>query len=186
MDRQLSGPDRRAATLERLGSEAFDHLVIGGGIVGARVALEAAVSGASVALLDAGDFGGATSGASSKLIHGGLRYLPMGDVRLVRESHLERRALLDRVAPHLVEPLAFLPPLYRGGPHRPAAVGAGLATYAMLSGFQRARARLVGVESARRLVPQLRTDGLRAAGLYEDAQSEGDPAAVRPDPEAAS
>ncbi len=161
----------RGAALERLASQTFDLLVIGAGIVGARVAYEAARSGATVALLDAGDFGGATSSASSKLIHGGLRYLPMGDLRLVRESHQERRALLDWVAPHLVRPLRFVLPVYRGGPHRAVSVGAGLFTYSLLSGFRHSRARLVGAEGARRLVPPLRTDGMRAAGVYEDAQT---------------
>ena len=161
----------RDATRERLASETFDLLVIGAGIVGARIALEAARTGASVALLDAGDFGGATSSASSKLIHGGLRYLPLGDVRLVRESHLERRALLDRVAPHLVRPLTFVLPAYRGGPHSAAAMAAGLLAYSALSGFHHSRARIVGARGARRLVPPLRTEGLVAAGVYRDAQT---------------
>jgi len=164
-------PGDRVRALERLGSETFDLLVIGAGIVGARVAYEAARTGAAVALLDAGDFGGATSSASSKLIHGGLRYLPMGDLRLIRESHLERRALLDHVAPHLVRPLAFLLPVYGGGPHRSLAIGAGLLTYSVLSGFRHTRARLVGPKHATSLVPPLRTEGMRSAGLYEDAQT---------------
>lgn len=171
MERELARPGDRAATLERLGSRTFDLLVIGAGIIGARVAFEAARAGAAVALLDAGDFGGATSSASSKLVHGGLRYLPMGEYRLIRESHLERRALLDRVAPHLVRPLAFLLPVYGGGPHRALAVGAGLLTYSLLSGFRHSRARLVGAARARRLVPPLRTDGMHGAGLYEDART---------------
>ncbi|HYW24354.1 MAG TPA: glycerol-3-phosphate dehydrogenase/oxidase [Terriglobales bacterium] len=171
MQREVARPGDRAGTLERLASGSFDLLVIGAGIVGARVAYEAARSGAAVALLDAGDFGGATSSASSKLVHGGLRYLPMGDVRLIRDSHLERRALLDRVAPHLVRPLAFLIPVYGGGPHRAIGLGAGLFTYSLLSGFRHSRASIVGRERARRLVPPLRTDGMHAAGLYEDAQT---------------
>ena len=161
----------RAATLERLQSQTFDLLVIGAGIIGARVACEAARAGASVALLDAGDFGGATSSASSKLVHGGLRYLPLGDIGLIRESHLERRALMDRVAPHLVRPLVFLLPIYRAGPHRAAATAAGLLTYSLLSGFRHSRARMVRPDAARRLVPPLRTRGMRSAGLYEDAQT---------------
>jgi glycerol-3-phosphate dehydrogenase len=157
--------------LDRLASETFDLLVVGAGIIGARIALEAARAGARVALLDAGDFGGATSSASSKLVHGGLRYLQMGDLRLVRESHLERRALLERVAPHLVRPLRFLIPVYRGGPHRALTIAAGLLTYSALSGFRRSRARMVGAEGARRLVPALKTAGMVAAGVYEDAQT---------------
>jgi glycerol-3-phosphate dehydrogenase len=164
-------PGDRAGTLERLGSQTFDLLVIGAGIVGARVAYEAARTGATVALIDAGDFGGATSSASSKLVHGGLRYLPMGDYRLIRESHVERRVLVDRVAPHLVRRLAFVLPVYGGGPHRALTIGAGLFTYSLLSGFRHTRARMVGSAHARRLVPPLRTDGMHGAGLYEDAQT---------------
>jgi glycerol-3-phosphate dehydrogenase len=166
-----ASPGDRAGTLERLGSLTFDVLVIGAGIVGARVAYEAARAGAAVALLDAGDFGGATSSASSKLVHGGLRYLPMGDLRLIRESHLERRALLDRVAPHLVRPLAFLLPVYESGPHRVLTIGAALFTYSLLSGFRHTRARMVGAAAARGLVPPVRTARMRGAGVYEDAQT---------------
>src|SRR5260370_14117771 len=92
--------------------DEFDRCVVGGGIIGSRVALEAAQAGLKVALVDRSDFGSGTSQASSKLIHGGLRYLPMGDIGLVRENHLERRALLDSVARNLVWPLDFLVPIY--------------------------------------------------------------------------
>jgi glycerol-3-phosphate dehydrogenase len=161
----------RERTLERLGGQTFDLVVIGGGIVGARVAYEAALTGATVALLEARDFGAATSSASSKLIHGGLRYLQRYDFDLVREAHRERRALLDRVAPHLVRPLTFVVPVYRGGLRAPAVVGAGLLTYSALSGFRHSQNRLVGRRAARALVPDLKTDGMRVAGVYEDAQT---------------
>jgi glycerol-3-phosphate dehydrogenase len=157
----------RAEALERLGSERFDLLVIGGGIVGAGIAEAATAHGLSVALVDRGDFAGATSSASSKLIHGGLRYLRLGDVRLVRESHRERRVLTRVVAPHLVRRLPFLLPLYRDGPYSPWTVHAGVVAYSAL-----ARARLhgpVGRTSARRVVPQLRMDGYRSGALYADA-----------------
>ena len=171
VDQDAVGPRDRDRALERLRTEVFDLLVIGAGIVGARVACEAARSGARVALLDAGDFGGATSSASSKLIHGGLRSLQMGDLRLISESHAERRALLTHVAPHLVWPLTFVLPVYRGSPHRAVTVGAALLTYSALSGFRHSRARMVGPAAARRLIPPVRTDGMRAAGVYEDAQT---------------
>jgi glycerol-3-phosphate dehydrogenase len=161
----------RAGALERLESEMFDLLVIGAGIIGARIAFEAARAGARVALLDARDFGGATSSASSKLIHGGLRYLQMGELRLVRESQLERRVLLDTVAPHLVRPLTFVLPVYRGGPHGAKTIRAGLLTYAALSGFRHTRARMVSPGAAARLVPPLRTEGMVSAGVYLDAQT---------------
>lgn len=141
--------------------------MIGGGIVGAGIASEAARAGLTVALADKGDFGAETSSASSKLVHGGLRYLRLGDVRLVRESHQERRALMRVVAPHLVRRIPFLLPLYRGGPYRPATVQAGIWLYSTL-----ARERLGGFvrpERARRSVPALVLHGLRGCGLYSDA-----------------
>jgi glycerol-3-phosphate dehydrogenase len=157
----------RGHALDRLERRVFDVLVIGGGIIGAGVAAEAARAGLAVALVDRADFGGATSSASSKLIHGGLRYLKLGDIRLVREAHQERRVLMRVVAPHLVRRLPFLLPLYRGGPYRPLVVQTGIGLYQTL-----ARARLNGlvrVERARRMVPALRPEDLRACGLYADA-----------------
>jgi glycerol-3-phosphate dehydrogenase len=160
-------PPGRADALERLASRRFDLLVVGGGIVGAGIAESASAHGLDVALVERGDFGGATSSASSKLIHGGLRYLTLGDVGLVREAHRERRVLMNVVAPHLVRRLPFLMPLYADGPYRPWLVQSGILLYSTL-----ARARLngpVSVARARRLVPQLRTDGLRSCALYADA-----------------
>jgi len=157
----------RSERLERLGSTRFDLLVIGGGIVGAGIAEAASAHGLRVALVEKGDFAGATSSASSKLIHGGLRYLRLGDVALVREAHHERRVLMNVVAPHLVRRLPFLLPLYDDGPYRPWFVQTGIILYSTL-----ARAQLNGlvdVERARGMVPQLRTTGLRACALYADA-----------------
>ena len=88
---------QRSGAWERLAGGAFDLLVIGAGIIGSRIAYEAAAAGLKVALVDAGDFGGATSSGSSKLIHGGFRYLPMGDLSLVWESQRERKALLGKI-----------------------------------------------------------------------------------------
>ncbi len=157
----------RVDALEQLASRRFDLLVIGGGIIGAGIAEAASAHGLSVALVDKGDFGSATSSASSKLIHGGLRYLRLGDVGLVREAHHERRLLMTVVAPHLVRRLPFLFPLYDDGPFRPWFVQTGIVLYSTI-----ARARLNGpiaVERARRMVPQLRADGLRKCALYADA-----------------
>jgi glycerol-3-phosphate dehydrogenase len=159
--------DARVAASERLASSEFDLLVIGGGIVGAGIAEAASAHGLHVALVDKGDFAGATSSASSKLIHGGLRYLRLGDVGLVREAHHERRVLMNVVAPHLVRRLPFLFPLYEDGPYRPWFVQTGIVVYSTL-----ARAKLnglVGRERAERLVPELRQKRLRACALYEDA-----------------
>ncbi len=157
----------RVEALEQLASRRFDLFVIGGGIIGAGIAEAASAHGLSVALVDKGDFGSATSSASSKLIHGGLRYLRLGDVGLVREAHHERRMLMTVVAPHLVRRLPFLFPLYDAGPFRPWFVQTGIVLYSTI-----ARARLNGpiaVERARRMVPQLRTEGLRKCALYADA-----------------
>ena len=157
----------RSRHLERLGSQPFDLLVVGGGIIGAAVASHAARLGLAVALVDARDFGGATSSSSSKLIHGGLRYLRLGDVGLVREAHHERRLLSAVVAPHLVRRVQFLFPLYEGGPFRPAFVQTGIVLYSAL-----ARSRLnwlVGADRAVELVPELRREGLRSCALYADA-----------------
>ena len=150
--------------------EQFDLLVIGAGIIGSRVALEAAQAGLKVALVDRSDFGSGTSQASSKLIHGGLRYLPMGDVGLVRESHLERRALLDTVARNLVWPLDFLVPIY-DGVRAAAELWAGLVVYSALSGFRHSRNGLIGPKRARQLVPDLIPEHLTACGVLQDAQS---------------
>jgi len=159
----------RVAAVEQLAARRFDLLVVGGGIVGAGIAEAATAHGLDVALVDRADFASATSSASSKLIHGGLRYLQMGDVRLVREAHQERRYLMNVVAPHLVERLPFLFPLYRGGPHRPIVVRTGVLLYSTL-----ARARLNGRVSetrALRLVPQLKTERLHSSALYADART---------------
>jgi glycerol-3-phosphate dehydrogenase len=157
----------RVARIEQLAARRFDLLVIGGGIIGAGIAEAATAHGLDVALVERGDFAGATSSASSKLIHGGLRYLQMGDVRLVREAHQERRALMTVVAPHLVERLPFVFPLYTDGPHRPWFVRTGVLLYSAL-----ARAKLNGrVSEARalRLVPRLKTEHLHSSALYADA-----------------
>jgi glycerol-3-phosphate dehydrogenase len=157
----------RVAAVEQLAARRFDLLVIGGGIVGAGIAEAATAHGLSVALVDRGDFAGATSSASSKLIHGGLRYLQMGDVGLVREAHQERRYLMSIVAPHLVERMPFVFPLYRDGPHRPWFVRTGVLLYSAL-----ARAKINGRVSNQRalgLVPALRTDNLHSTALYADA-----------------
>src|SRR5438046_7808353 len=148
----------RSDSIEQLGKRRFDLLVIGGGIVGAGIAAEAARAGVAVALVDRGDFGAGTSSASSKLIHGGLRYLRLGDIRLVREAHHERRLLMQVVAPHLVRRLPFLLPLYRNGPYGRLTMQTGLVLYSALA---RARlSRLVPPERARKHVPRLRPHGL--------------------------
>jgi glycerol-3-phosphate dehydrogenase len=146
--------------------------VIGGGINGAAVAREAALRGLKVALVEAGDFAGGTSSRSSKLIHGGLRYLEQFDFRLVRESRRERRILRD-VAPHLAQPLPFLLPIYEGDPYIPLKIRAGLTLYDWLGNMGRDdRHRMLTPEKTTELVPPLRTEGLRAGAVYFDSATD--------------
>lgn len=162
----------RATALQRMGAEPFDLLVIGGGIVGAGVARDAALRGLRTALVEKGDFGGGTSSHSSRLIHGGLRYLEHANFRLVFEASRERRILLQ-VAPHLVWPVAFLFPAYQGARLRAWQLSAGLWLYDALSLFRNVRAhRWLGRQAARRAEPGLREKGLAGAGLYYDAQTD--------------
>ncbi|MFD8914454.1 FAD-dependent oxidoreductase [Streptomyces sp. NPDC059575] len=160
----------RAETREQLSRASYDLLVIGGGILGISTAWHAAQSGLRVALVDAGDFAGATSSASSKLLHGGLRYLQTGAVKLVAENHFERRAVSRQVAPHLANPLTFYLPVYKGGPHGAAKLGAGVFAYSALSAFGDGVGHLLSPSRAARDVPELRTENLKAVAVYGDDQ----------------
>ncbi|MGH3309667.1 MAG: FAD-dependent oxidoreductase [Streptomyces sp.] len=169
--RPAAGADpSRAETRDLLANATYDLLVIGGGILGTSVAWHAAQSGLRVAMVDAGDFAGATSSASSKLVHGGLRYLQTGAVRLVAENHHERRVLAKDVAPHLVNPLKFYLPVYKGGPHGAAKLGAGVFAYSALSAFGDGVGRLVSPSRAAADNPGLRTENLKAVAVYGDHQ----------------
>jgi glycerol-3-phosphate dehydrogenase len=161
----------REAGLRKLGEEKFDVLIVGGGITGAGAALDAASRGLRVALVEAADLASGTSSRSSKLIHGGLRYLEQRDFKLVREALHERDLLVSRLAPHLVQPVPFLYPLYKKVLERPY-VGAGLALYDAMEGTKRPVPfhRHLTVRGATRKVPALRTDGLAGAMTYYDAQ----------------
>ncbi len=160
----------RTETLERLDRADLDLLVIGAGIVGARVAYEAARAGLHVALVDSGDFGSGTSSASSKLVHGGFRYLPMGDVGLIRQSQRERRLLLEVIAPNLVRRIPFLLPDYAGSTRGPATLAAGLVLYRALAG-RGGRIDLMSRDEALAHVPSLRAGGLRMCGMFEEAET---------------
>ncbi|WP_431885646.1 glycerol-3-phosphate dehydrogenase/oxidase [Micromonospora wenchangensis] len=179
---QLS-PQRRAADLRRLRAERFDVLVIGGGATGAGAALDAASRGLKVALVEARDFAAGTSSRSSKLIHGGLRYLEQLEFHLVHEALTERGLLATRLAPHLVRPVPFLIPLPAGRGLRdlPARLfrrsyyGAGVAAYDAFAGlFGTGRGmplhRHLTREGARRVFPSLRADALAGAIRYYDGQ----------------
>ncbi|MEK6320183.1 MAG: glycerol-3-phosphate dehydrogenase/oxidase [Acidobacteriota bacterium] len=163
----------RAANLERMRLDAFDLAIIGGGITGAGVALDAASRGLKVALVEKRDFASGTSSRSSKLIHGGLRYLEQLHFGLVRES-LHERAVLSRMAPHLSKPLQFLVPVYSSSERSPLGtnrlkLAAGLWLYDLLAGGQNiARHRWLEPPDALKLAPALDPSGLRGAFLYYD------------------
>jgi glycerol-3-phosphate dehydrogenase len=148
----------------------FDLLIIGGGITGTGVALDAAQRGLKVALVDKGDFAAATSSASSKLVHGGLRYLEHAELSLVHEALAERRHLL-RNAPHLVKPLRFILPFYRQS-RMPRWKGRiGLWLYDLLAGSHNLkRSRDLSLLRLSKSFPALRRDGLLSAAEYYDAQ----------------
>ncbi len=158
--------------LSAFAGQIFDVAIIGGGINGAATAREAALRGLKVALVDAGDFAGGTSGRSSKLIHGGLRYLEQFDFKLVHESRAERRTLLA-LAPHLARPLPFVLPIYRGDPYYPLKVRTGLAIYDLLGNLGATdRHRMLKPADALRLIPGLQSQGLRAAAVYFDSETD--------------
>jgi glycerol-3-phosphate dehydrogenase len=161
----------RGATLGRLADGRFDVLVIGGGITGAGAALDAASRGLRVALVEARDLAAGTSSRSSKLIHGGLRYLEQLDFKLVYEALRERDLLVSRLAPHLVRPVPFLFPLYRKVVERPY-VGAGLALYDAMEGTHRPvpHHRHLSARGALKRAPALSPERLAGAMLYYDAQ----------------
>jgi len=147
-------PAGRAAALKRLAEEHFDLLVVGGGITGAGLARDAALRGLNVALVEKEDFGHGTSSRSSKLVHGGLRYLVHGEVGIVRESARER-AVLRRIAPHLVHPLAFLFPIFHGD--STFFYRTGLSLYDWLAGVTPAEQhRMVDAETVKTWAPGLR------------------------------
>ena len=162
----------RLVSLERFEREVFDVLIIGGGITGAGLALDAAARGLKTALVEKRDFAAGTSSRSTKLIHGGLRYLEQFDVALVREALLER-SVLARIAPHQAEAFPFVIPIYadrqRNYDH-PLIMRAGLFLYDLLAGRQNfAKHRRLSREEALRLAPQLDPRGLKGAFLYYDA-----------------
>lgn len=165
-----SAASYRAQAREDLSRGTFDLLVIGGGILGISVTWMAAQAGLRVAMVDAGDFAAATSSASSKLVHGGLRYLQTGNFKLVAENHRERRALAESIAPHMVQPLQFLVPIYENGPHRAAKLGAGVFLYSALSAFGDGMGHIVSAKAAQRRVPALKSAGLKSAAVYTDHQ----------------
>jgi glycerol-3-phosphate dehydrogenase len=154
--------------LASLQDAELDAVVIGGGMAGAGVARDLALRGASVALFEKGDFASGTSSKSSKLIHGGLRYLELADFKLVRESLREKKTL-ERLAPHLIRPLPFLVPVYRGAARGLIKVRLGMWLYDLLTpGKTTERYRVLKPVDALTMVPNVRAEDLRGAGYYFD------------------
>src|SRR5688572_28326368 len=150
----------------------FDVIVVGAGINGAGIARDAAMRGLRVLLVDKGDIGCGTSSASTRLIHGGLRYLEHFEFGLVRESLRERETLL-RIAPHLVRPLPITIPLYKQSKRGPATIRAGMIAYDLLSiGKSLPRHRMFSRNDTLKQTPGLNPEGLRGSALYFDAQIE--------------
>jgi glycerol-3-phosphate dehydrogenase len=168
------GPEERAAAITALKEKELDILVVGGGIVGTGAALDAVTRGLSVGLLEARDWASGTSSRSSKLVHGGIRYLEQLDFRLVREALIERGLLLQRIAPHLVKPVRFLYPLKTPVIER-FYIGAGMLLYDI---FSWSGGRPPGVPHHRHLskrqvmraIPSLSKDALVGGITYYDAQ----------------
>jgi glycerol-3-phosphate dehydrogenase len=176
-------PKRRAADLRRLRAERFDVLIIGGGVTGAGAAVDAAARGLKVALVEASDYAAGTSSRSSKLIHGGLRYLEQLEFGLVHEALTERGLLATRLAPHLVRPVPILVPLpagqgrtaLAGRAWRRSYYGAGVAVYDAFAGLVGAGRgmplhRHLTRESTRRIFPSLRADAVAGSIRYYDGQ----------------
>ncbi|MGV0991733.1 MAG: glycerol-3-phosphate dehydrogenase/oxidase [Mycobacterium sp.] len=162
------GPAQRAEAWQRLGSEQFDVVVIGGGVVGAGAALDAATRGLKVALVEARDFASGTSSRSSKMFHGGLRYLEQLEFGLVREALHERELSLTTLAPHLVKPLPFLFPLTNRWWERPY-IAAGIFLYDQLGGSKSVPAqRHLTKSGALRLAPGLKRNALIGGIRYYD------------------
>jgi glycerol-3-phosphate dehydrogenase len=170
------GPQARDQALSRMAAHELDVLVVGGGVVGAGVALDAATRGLSTGLVEARDWAAGTSSRATKLIHGGLRYLEMLDFGLVREAIKERGLLHQRLAPHLVKPVPILYPLQHRGWER-LYVGAGIALYdamAVTSGYGSGLPlhRHLSRRHALRIAPGLKKEALVGAIQFYDAQVE--------------
>src|SRR5580698_1632604 len=154
-------------------TDVYDLVVIGGGITGVGIARDAALRGLKVAVFEKADYASGTSSKSSKLIHGGLRYLEHGEIGLVFESVSERR-IQTRVAPHLVRPQPFLIPIYRGVRPGLEIMNVGLWIYDSLALFRAPRLHKTfrGAKAALAIEPQLKGEGLRGALEYYDCATD--------------
>src|SRR4051812_3074892 len=159
---------RNQNEMTELSGRQFDLLVIGGGITGCGVARDAAMRGLDVALAERDDFASGTSGRSSRLVHGGIRYLEHGQLHLVYESIRERQTLL-RIAPHLVKPLAFTWPVYRDARIGKMRLSAALIAYYVLAGGRSRLHSILNVRETLEREPSLESTGLTGGAVYYDA-----------------
>ncbi|MDB5084114.1 MAG: dependent oxidoreductase, partial [Bacilli bacterium] len=168
----LFSASSRTACLQEMSGSILDVLILGGGITGAGIAWDASLRGMKAGLVEMNDFASGTSSRSTKLIHGGLRYLKQGEMRLVREVGRERTLLHHRL-PHLVTPLPMLLPIYKGNAYGPFTTSAGLFLYDRLAGVDKAERRtmLTRAETIQQ-EPLLLTDDLIGAGSYYEYRTD--------------
>src|SRR5690349_8676119 len=168
---RVSFDHSKSGLMRQLFDRRFDVLVIGGGITGCGVARDAALRGLSVALVERDDFASGTSGRSSRLVHGGIRYLEQGRLHLVYESIRERQTLL-RIAPHLVKPLAFTWPIYRGARVGRLKLASGLLLYQLMALGRSHRPSFLSPRKTLERESSLRPDGLTGSAVYYDASTD--------------
>jgi glycerol-3-phosphate dehydrogenase len=171
-ERELLRADRRANMLERMGQQVYDVLVIGGGITGAGIALDAQTRGMKTALVEMQDFAAGTSSRSTKLVHGGLRYLKQLEVKVVAEVGKERAVVYEN-GPHVTTPEWMLLPLYKGGTFGAFTTSIGLYVYDLLAGVKKKERRsMLSREETLRREPLLKRDGLLGGGYYVEYRTD--------------
>lgn len=171
MGEQGFAAQERTAVLERMGHEHFDILIIGGGITGAGIALDAADRGLKTALVEMQDFAAGTSSRSTKLVHGGLRYLKQLEVKMVAEVGKERAIVFEN-GPHVTIPERMLLPFHKGGTFNAFTTSVGLLVYDFLAGVKRSeRRRMLDIQATLEREPLLKRDGLKeAAAMWSIVQ----------------
>lgn len=163
---------RRQDQIDQLNRQSFDVVIIGGGITGAGIALDAISRGLSVAIIDMQDFAGGTSSRSTKLVHGGLRYLKQAQVGIVAEVGRERKIVYENGV-HITTPLGMLLPFYKGGQFGPTTTSIGLKVYDSLAGVKKSERRvMLSPEETLQKEPLLKKDGLRGGGLYVEYRTD--------------
>lgn len=172
MGEQGFAAQERTAVLERMGHEHFDILIIGGGITGAGIALDAADRGLKTALVEMQDFAAGTSSRSTKLVHGGLRYLKQFEVKMVAEVGKERAIVFEN-GPHVTLPERMLLPFHKGGTFNAFTTSVGLLVYDFLAGVKRSeRRRMLDIRATLEREPLLKRDGLKGSGSYVEYRTD--------------